>query len=328
MLTTLPLAPAPVGFGSPGSVPYGRFLGALADERTAAFDGGSGLLSPRRLQRKAWLYFGAFTQRYMIGIATVDAGLVATGFVYVYDRQQKRLVEEKAMAPLGFASAFAPKLRGEWRFAAGARRWSIEPDGDGWQVRFEGKRIVLGMRFGGAPGMTSISPVIGRPFHHTYKACTLPVHVDVSVDGNRGEVAGSGVVDFTLGYPPRHTTWNWASAAGQTSDGSRFGVNLVAHFHNGLENALWLGDEVIALPQATFIYDAHNVLAPWVVRSEDGALELRIYPEGERKERVNAGLMVSDFTQPFGRVEGTVNTGGRRLGLSGFGVVEQHRAVW
>jgi hypothetical protein len=328
MTTTVSLAPAPRDFGAPGSVPFGRYAGALGDESTARFDGGTGLFSRRRLQRKGWLYFGAFSPRYMIGIATVDAGVVGTGFVYVYDREKKKLVEEKATAPLGFPAGFEPRLRGPWRFTRGGRAWEIAPDGEGWNVRFRGKRVELGMRFGAAPGMTSISPVVGRPFHHTYKACTLPVHVTVTVDGDHGEVAGEGVVDFTLGYPARHTTWNWASVAGQTADGRRFGANLVAHFHNGVENAIWLGDEIVPLAQATFIYDQSNVLSPWRVRTEDGVVDLTVFPEGERKEHLNAGLMVSNFTQPFGRVEGTVNSAKGPISLKGFGVVEQHVAVW
>lgn len=328
MIQAATLAPAPHDFGAPGSVPFGRYLGALTDESTAKFDGGTGPLSRRRLQRKGWLYFGAFSPRYMIGIAAVDAGLVGTGFVYVYDREKQRLVEEKGMAPFAFAPGFAPRLRAAWRFAAGGRSWEIDPDGAGWSVRFRGKRVELTMRFGAAPGMTSISPVVGRPFHHTYKACTLPAHIAVAVDGEKSETAGAGVVDFTLGYPPRHTTWNWASVAGETADGRRFGANLVAHFHNGVENAIWLGDEIIPLSQATFIYDQSNVLSPWRIRTEDGGVDLRVVPEGERKEHLNVGLMVSHFTQPFGRVEGTVSTPKGPISLKGYGVVEQHRAVW
>jgi hypothetical protein len=325
MRTSILERPAPPALT--GDITFGRFLGEVQNSDTSRWDG-KGLLSRRRLQRKNWTYFGAFSQQYMVGFAIVDAGLLGTGFVYVYDRHRNLLVEEKGAIPLAFPTGFQGKLRGEWEFKTGGRAWKIAPDHDGWAASYRGKRISLELRLGGAPGMSTIAPSIGRPFHYTYKACTLPVHIDVTVDGVHGEAAGGGMIDYTLGYPPRQTIWNWASAAGESTDGRRFGLNLVAHFNNGLENALWLGDEIIPLAQANFTYRRENLEAPWLLTTEDGIVDLTFTPEGRRAEKLWAGVMASDFVQPFGKFSGRLNLPSGPVDVTAFGVTEEHLALW
>lgn len=320
-----PLTAAPAKLAEP--VPFGRYLGEIAEANTSLWDG-AGLFSPRRLQRKNWTYLGAFSASYMVGFAIVDAGLLGTAFVYVYDRQRKLLIEEKGAFPFAFPAGRIGELRGDWAFKQGGRSWSIGPDRDGWAATFQGKRIQANLRFGGGPGMSTVAPSIGRPFHYTYKACTLPAHIEVTLDGVRGESAGGGMIDYTLGYPPRSTTWNWASASGDASDGRRFGLNLVAHFNNGLENALWLGEEIVPLAQASFGYDPKNLEQPWRVTTEDGIVDLTFTPEGRRAERLWAGVMQSNFVQPFGKFSGRLNLSSGPLDVSAFGVTEEHIALW
>lgn len=307
---------------------FGRFAGPIADLATRPWDGSGGLFSRRRLQRKTWTYFGVFSERFMLGFAVVDAGYIATGFIYVYDRQTKRLVEEKATVPFGFAANFAASLGATWELASGGRRWRIVPEGEGWRASFKGKQLAIDVTFGAGPGMSTLAPSLRRPFHYTYKVCGMPAAVQLELGGEKHAFAAEGMIDFTLGYPPRHTTWNWASMTGRDEDGRPVGLNLVAHFTNGLENGLWLDGAVVPLAQATFEYDPADVLQPWRVRSEDGRVALDFTPEGKRSEKISAGVLVSDFAQPFGRFEGTIEHGGRRRRVTGLGVVEEHLAVW
>lgn len=324
MPALLPAPPAlDAGAGRPAAP--GRYRGTIADLSTAAWDGDLGLLSRRRLQRKGWMYFSAVTARYSVGYAIVDAGLVATAFVYVYDREQRRLIEEKATLPLGFAANFAPDWRQPWQLAQRGKRWQITPNADGWQVRFDSPQMSVAMDVArGGEGLSAISSAPGRPFHHTWKLCALPVALRLGIDGKTIDVAASGALDFTLGYPPRSSLWNWASLDGVTDDGSKLGINVVAHFMNGLENALWLGGELIPLAQATFDYDAAQLMAPWRIRTEDGIVDVRFTPDGQRAEHLNALWLRSRFVQPFGRFEGRVG----QARVSGYGVVEEHAALW
>lgn len=325
----LPPAPAALHAGNGRVADYGRYEGRIADLSTAAWDGSRGLFSRRRLQRKGWMYFGAFTPRFMIGYAVADAGLMATAFVYLYDREKKQLTEHKATVPFGFTSAFAPTPDADWQLRSGQHHWRARPDGKGWDVRFEAPGCKLQLTFRDAgPGMTAIASSPGRPFHHTWKLCAMPAQLQLELGGERIDCEASGTLDFTLGYPPRHTDWNWASLDGVTEDGTRIGVNLVAHFMNGHENAMWMGDRLLPLAQAVFQYDPARLLQPWRVRTADGLLDVEFTPEGERREDISVGLLASRFTQPFGRFRGTLQTAQGPKKIEGFGVVEQHHAVW
>jgi hypothetical protein len=322
MPETLPPAPPALDAGGGRPADSGRYRGAIADLSTAAWDGGG----RRRLQRKGWMYFSASTERFSVGYAIVDAGLVASAFVYVHDRQTGRLVEEKASVPFGFAADRAPDWRCPWRLDRGDRHWAIEHDAArGWQVRYSGRRLRLSLDVErGGDGLTAIANPPGRPFAHTWKLCALASRLCFTLDGKTHDLASSSALDFTLGYPPRSSLWNWASLDGTSADGRKLGINLVAHFMNGLENALWRDGELMPLAQATFRYEPSNLLAPWRVRTVDGRVDVVFQPDGQRAEHLDALLLQSRFAQPFGRWAGTVDG----VAAAGCGVVEEHAARW
>lgn len=318
------LLPAPAALHDRDGRPVasGRWRGPIADLDTAIWD----RRGRRRLQRKGWMYVSAVTARWSVGYAIVDAGLLATAFVYVFDRDSGRLLEEKVVVPFGFPSAFAPDWRQPWRLDRGERHWAIEHDpARGWQVRHDGPRLKLALDVErGGEGLSALARAPGRPFHHTWKLCALRSRLRFTLDGQQHEADSSSALDFTLGYPPRSSLWNWASLDGLRADGRKVGVNLVAHFMNGLENALWLGDALIPLGQATFAYDPSNLLAPWHLRTVDGRVDVVFEPSGRRAEYLNALWLRSRFAQPFGRWSGTVDG----VAASGHGVVEEHAALW
>ncbi len=322
---SLPLPSAPATLAEK-QIPFGRFAGPVPDVSTHRWDGSRGIFSPRRLQRKGWLYFGLYTQRFAIGFAVVDAGFIGTGFVYVYDRQTGRLIEEKTTSPMAFHRDFAPALFTSWGIKGGARRWSIDWDGENWVGGFQGKQLKLDFRVKALlNGMTTIVPSPERPFAHTYKECAAPAELSVSIDGVEHTEQALAIIDFTLGYPPRHTTWNWAAAAGD-SGGKRIGLNLVAHFNGGVENSLWVDGRLIPLPQAVFVYE--NERSPWTVFTVDESVRLRFDPDGCRRENLRAGVLESRFIQPFGVFRGTLRVAGEEIEVELPGVVEEHFAVW
>lgn len=328
-LSPVGLPSAPAAFTTEGLRVSGMFAGAIDDLSTATWDGNCGLCSPRRLQRKGWLYVGLTAPRFQIGFAVVDAGLIATAFVYIFDRETGQLHEEKCLRPLGFAAVFAPDWRRPWHLESGARRWQMAHDGSAWHLTFVGPALQLNARVEDhGRGISVISAAPGRPFHHTYKLGGLAAQVTMNRDAGTETFEVRANVDFSLGYPPRETVWNWASLDGVTDDGQPFAVNLVAHFLNGLENALWLDDGVVPLPQALFDYSPDDPLAPWRIRTVDDRINLVFTPEGQRRENLNIGVLKSIFTQPFGPFSGYMMTASGRRNISGHGVVEAHQARW
>ncbi len=288
------LPPAPASLGATP----GRYSGRVADWSVPR--------RGRRLTRKAWFYASAFCPDVTVGFAVIDAGPVATAFVYVHDHRTGAFWEEKLLRPRGFARDFAPGPDAHWSLGA----WSVEPHLGGW--RLTGPRMAMTIGPAG-PGLTAISNPPGRPWHHTWKDLGLPVEVSVAGELHRGRAG----VDLTLGHPPRRTLWHWASL-----DTGEVAVNLVAHLLDGLENAVWTPGGIIPVGQALFSYD--STLGPWHVRTVDGAVDVVLTPAGERREHVRAVLLASRFSQPFGTFRGTI------LGeaVDGRGVVEEHSALW
>ncbi|MCW3128329.1 MAG: hypothetical protein JWO03_3987 [Bacteroidetes bacterium] len=303
-----------------GPVPFGLYAGPVADVSTSKWS------AVRRSQRKAWMYCGAFSQRHCVGFAIADAGIVATAFVYVFDAQTGKYVEEKVTAPFGFGSSFDPDLKTSWIL----KKFSITPDGDKLICSYEGKRIRVKMTITeNGKGSTTIAPAGDRLFHHTYKNLLLPITIEATVDGETVICEGNiGGVDFSKGYPPRHTFWNWASLNGVTDTGIEFGVNLVADFNNSIENALWVDGKVLQLSQAAFSYGRPVEKSIWQINTLDGVLNMKFNPLGVRGENINALLMMSKFKQPFGTFSGTVKLEGVLHNFTGYGVVEEHFAKW
>ncbi|HZH14646.1 MAG TPA: DUF2804 domain-containing protein [Archangium sp.] len=322
------LLPAPARLPQPGEGPpaWGRYAGPIADTDTRAWDAD---LIRRRTWRKSWMFLGAYTERYTVGFSIVDAGYAATAFAYAHDRQTGRLVEAHTVVPLGFADDFQPGLRKTWSVSALEGTWTLEPAGEGWRATFQGPRFSLTLDTGAASqGMSVLAPAQERPFHHTFKAASLPTQVTFQELTSGWRASAVGVLDFSKGYPPRNTFWNWASLVGRTEDGRSFGLNLTAEFNNALENAVWVDGQLVPLGTALFRYEPAAVLNEWKLSTADGVLDLRFFPEGLREDRIMLGAFESRFQQPFGRFEGTLRLNGQTVRVTGSGVTEQHWATW
>jgi hypothetical protein len=272
------------------------------------------------------MYAGAFTPQYYVGFAIADAGIVATAFAYFFDAQSGLFIEEKSTVPFGFGSAFDPDLSTTWRL----KNFSITREGKSLICSFHGNRLDIKMSVSeNGNGATTIAPAGDRPFHHSYKNLLLPTEVAVKADGKDISFAGNiGGIDFSKGYPPRHTFWNWASMNAVTESGMEFGVNLVGDFNNSIENALWVNSDVVQLSQATFSYGRPVEKSTWQIATLDGAVSMEFKPLGMRGEDTNAIFMLSRFKQPFGVFTGTVRIDGHSHRFTGYGVVEEHFAKW
>lgn len=316
------LRPAPTAFSNflTARVPFGLYSGPVMDMSTRAWS------SVRRSQRKVWMYAGAFNSQYYTGFAIADAGIAATAFAYFYDAENHRFAEEKVTLPFGFPRAFDPDLNSAWRL----KGFAINRSGNKIICTYSGRKLKLEMQLTEVrAGASTIAPAGFRPFHHTYKNLLMPVQVKASLEGRNISFEGKiGSIDFSKGYPPRHTFWNWASLNGITEGGLALGINLVADFNNGIENALWVNDQIVPLSQALFSYKRPAEKSKWQITTTDGRLEMEFFPNGQRSEHINALLMQSRFVQPFGSFKGTINLDGAKLPFTAYGVVEEHQALW
>lgn len=320
-IQALPQAPDSFTHFAGQQIPYGLFRGAVNNVSTLPWQ------NLRRNARKTWIYAGVFSQRYYTGFAIADAGLVATAFAYVFDAYTKKYVEEKITVPFGFAAGFDPDMKSEWTL----KNFAVKPQGNKLLLTYQGKRLTLTVELHNntAHGLTTIAPAAKRPFNHTYKDILMPALVNATVDGEAITYSGNiGSIDFSKGYPPRQTFWNWASMVGQTENGQAVGLNLVAQHNNSFENALWVDNTAQGLSQAIFEYQQPLDTNTWNIRSLDGIANLTFTPLGKRAENINALFMVSKFVQPFGVFNGTIYINGSHQKVTGYGVVEEHFAKW
>lgn len=130
----------------------------------------------------------------------------------------------------------------------------------------------------------------------------------------------------------RETAWNWASLAGSSESGETIGLNLATGINESgvSENGLWVDGQLSLPGQAQFVFDRYGREKPWQVRTRDARVALAFEPEGCRSERINAGVIASNFRQFYGVFSGTVQDAtGRDYHLKGVpGFCEDHYAKW
>lgn len=308
-------------------VPYGVYDGLIDELSTKYWDKQGLLAKKRRTERKTWIFMGVYSPELICGFAIADAGMVATAFSYFFSFKDRVFEEDKITVPLGFPNNFDPDLNTEWKLG----NYSIRRVNGRHTFQYTGKYKMLIEAEDTPNGVSVVAPSKDmRPFNFTYKNQCMPVKVQINNGGvNTYATSGKyGSVDFTKGYPPRETIWNWLSFIGITESQKSIAVNLVDRFNENMENVLWLNGEKTLLSSANFIKQEPYDKTDWLIETKDGQLNCHLSPHGARGENINALIMKSLFIQPFGTIDGTVRIDGREEKFTAIGVVEDHHAVW
>lgn len=307
------------------SLPYGIYSGLIADAHTSFWDVEGFFPKRRRSQRKCWIYFGSFSPDLYLGFAIADAGFISTAFCYFYIPSLQLFVEDKTTLPLGFKENFDPNLFDDWKLGA----FQISSQGKKISISYKGKFELNASCIENENGFSFVCPSEGRPFNYTYKNLLLPTKINIKYKGKTYNSEGnSGGLDFSKGYPPKQTVWKWASVTGQTASGKPIAINLVSEHNANMENAVWLDGKRIIVSDATFQKEAPFDKNPWYIKTNDGILDIEFTPQGARSENINIIAMKSIFTQPYGQFKGKISIDGQEEVFTGFGVVEDHLAVW
>ncbi|HOX45209.1 MAG TPA: DUF2804 domain-containing protein [Myxococcota bacterium] len=326
---------------------FGAYLGLLEDSSL------TGLVPEldrtgldRVLQEKAW-HFAAFTSaRWVSGLAIVRLGYAATGFFYLFDRQARKFLADVSMLGPPLLSARVADRPGDGAESVfrmpGMHLSIVAPPGTGQyhvRARLSGERrppidLALELERGAAPeAVSAICPVRGRgSVHLTVKQVALPVTGRLLVDGQPAELGPGpmGMLDYSHGYLDRQTRWMWACGGMRDGRGQPLGLNLVAGFNQGLENAIWLGERPLPVGEVHFRRGTDGPLAPWEIESDDGRVQLTFQPEGVRQDDRDVGPVASHYVQPVGVFSGTLRgERGRKIQVRDLpGVTEEHDSRW
>jgi hypothetical protein len=246
--------------------------------------------------RKRWRYVGVYGPEVMLCAARAQIGPFSQSFWAVWDREGRERHAHTRVLPGGRDVVM-----------------------DGPRVRLDSRGVRADLRFADSAAIESICPS-GSGWGWTRKRAGVPVTGTVEAGGRRWEVAAEGVDDESAGYHQRHTSWFWSAGVGRAEDGRPVAWNLVTGINDPpqrSERAIWVGG--VPAEPAPVSFDGLEA-----VRFSDGA-ELCFAAESERARNDNFLLFRSRYRHRFGTFGGSL--GGVAL-AQGFGVMEEHEAVW
>lgn len=264
------------------------------------------LLGPGGRPLKRWRYVGAFGPELMLCAGDVRVGPARQTFWAVWDRAAERLHERT-------------RLR-----RGGVLALGLERPG---RVLVRDGPVTIDLALEEVDGVEAVCPD-GRAYAWTRKQGGVRMHGTVAVDGIMRRFDGRGVIDDSAGYHARHTAWEWCAGVGLTADGRDVAWNLVAGINDppqASERTVWVDGEPFEVgPVARFARGLSGV-------ATDDGVDLRFAAEAVRERRENLLLVRSAYRQPFGTFAGMLPAPGAVGPLvlaEGFGVMEQHSALW
>jgi hypothetical protein len=295
-----------------------------ASARIAPYRGAYGVIRPAALDRvplppvrmptwrgarplKRWRYVGVFGPDLMLCVGLARVGPARQSFWAVWDRATRRLHERT-------------------RRSGGGVRLGLDRPG---RVLVVDDGVELELELEEVDGVETVCPVGDGPdggYAWTRKQGGVGAHGSVVVDGVTRVLDALAVVDDSAGYHARRTAWRWCAGVGRAEDGRTLAWNLVAGINDpphASERTVWVGGVPSEVgPAARFAGDLSHV-------ATDDGVELRFAAEATRRRRENLLLVRSDYRQPFGTFSGELPGPTGPLALAeGFGVMEQHTAVW
>ncbi|MEH6562860.1 MAG: DUF2804 domain-containing protein [Marinobacter sp.] len=291
----------------------------------------------RRWRFNQFQFVSATGPGWVFGMALVDLKLLGNGFFYLYDFASGQMLEQSFMSPLALSTRIEPyPEHGCASFSKGEVSMRIRPFVGGRSISVSapgGIRVELTLKEDNDP-LRLVCPAGYNGWVFTRKSAGLPVEGEIRWGHRiwRCDETTRGAIDWSCGFMRRETAWSWASLAGQLQDGRSLGLNLAAGVNEtGMtENALWLDGQCQKLGAARFYFDRYHTGGDWRVTTEDGRVDLHFVPAGARTEKLNAGMLASNFRQYVGTFNGTI-TGedGNKIAVTGLqGLVEDHFARW
>lgn len=300
----------------------------------------------KKLKFNQFQFLGLINPELIIGIAIVDLKVGGNSFIYLYETATGKFEEFSFINPLALNTKIDLRPNdGDSVFYKGKNSVEIKatstPGVRSVTVRLAGKK--------GQPDLT-IDALIDESTEYnplsmcsragysgwvfTQKANALICTGDVHWQGqhyNLSELNTLASVDWSCGYMRRETFWNWGSLSCTLEDGRRLGFNLAAGVNETgtSENALWLDGKMHKIDMVDFKFDRYHQDHAWTMRSNDGTIDIHFEPAGNRKEKMNAILVASNFTQYFGKFFGDIKVDGETIHLTGeWGFAEDHYAKW
>jgi hypothetical protein len=272
---------------------------------------------------------------WLLAVAIADIRYANSGFAYLYRFDNHQAISQSLLLPGSFGCRMSNSpSAGVATQRFGAYQVSIKTNPANWQLTLQTKELKANLTIEKASQMplALCAPTCYNGWTYTEKSNALPVSGWLERQGQSLDLTKAlAGYDFSAGFMRRQTSWRWASISAMLQ-GQSFGLNLAAGVNEtGLcENALWFNGHIRHLSPAHFIFDRLDNNKSWHISSLCGEVQLEFTPLYCRQEKVNIGLLVSNFRQYVGLYSGTVQLAdGRQLQLQSIqGLAEDHYAKW
>jgi len=303
------------------------------------------------LRMKEWDYYLILCDTHALALTIADNGYMGLVSVSLLDFEKpwERTVSKMCLLPLGKLGLPASSQSGDVSVSGKGYHIAFEHEGDArvLRVRMEcfadGQPIQGEIRLTDAPqeSMVIATPFSKNPhaFYYNQKINCMRAEGEVRLGATayrfQPETA-FGTLDWGRGVWTYHNTWYWGSCSGLV-EGVPFGLNLGYGFGDtsrASENMIFYDGQAHKLSQVDFGIPITNgrddYMRPWRITSDDGRLMLDFMPVIDRAARMNAGVLLSDQHQVFGRFTGgVVLDDGRKVPLDGLmGFAEKVTNKW
>ena len=272
---------------------------------------------------------------WLLAVAIADIRYANSGFAYLYNFDSNQTISQGLLLPgaLGCQMSDSPSA-GEAKQHFAAYKVAIKTSATDWQLNIDTKELKANLIITKASQMplALCAPTGYNGWTYTEKSNALAVSGTLEFQGKTLDLAQAlANYDFSSGFMRRQTSWRWASINAMI-EGKAFGLNMAAGVNEtGLcENALWFNGQIQHLSPASFIFDRKDDTKAWQVSSLCGEVQLEFTPLYCRQEKVNIGLLASNFRQYVGLYTGfVVLQNGTKLQLNAVkGLAEDHYAKW
>jgi len=322
-----------------GQPEFGLFTGSVSELNFDQFDFRTVLDKPaaklrRHFAQKQFQFVTVCGEGWLLAVAIADIRYASSGFAYLYQTESP-VFEKGLLRPLQFGCQMSESpISGTATLRAGRTHWRMQTGIESWQLTVDCGPLQASLilhKHHQTP-LALCAPTGYQGFTYTEKNNALLVSGQLSLAGKHFplEHARAGY-DFSAGFMRRQTNWRWASI-NTLVDGQPLGLNLAAGVNEtGLcENALWFDGHIQHLSPAQFQFDRYNQQSRWQISTLCDELALEFTPLFCRQEKVQAGLLASNFRQYVGHYQGEVRLlDGRILKLDGsLGLAEDHYAKW
>ena len=335
---------------SQGKPHYGRFTAPVNEVNVQNADYRTAMNKPagrwkRHFHFKRFQYFGAMGKDLIFGCALADLRYIGAIFIYVYRLSDGAMRTWQYKMPLAYGLELTNRPdNGVSSFQFGKRSILMRYELNALDERKKILDIDLGpelkihaeMREGRHfEPMALCTPCAVNGWVYAQKTAAIAVTGQVDCELGKFDLGKSecyGHHDFSAGYMRRETFWNWACFSGRQGPYPPLGLNVSWGVNETgySENCFWVGNSLHPLPQVQFTFDRDNEHSTWRVSSLNNQINLSFKPVGMHRERLNIGLMATNFKQFFGLFNGHLQAAdGQRYEIEDqYGFIEDHYSKW